>query len=50
MKQQRYIIRKFVLASSLQEAIELWKKWNVDEVFIDPTYQQKRKQSQLDIN
>jgi len=32
-----------VLAGSLAEAIELGNKGSIDEVFIDPTYQQEKK-------
>lgn len=43
MKERRYILRKFVMAGSLSEAIELGDKGSIDEVFIDPTYQQEKK-------
>jgi len=37
-KKDRYIIRKYVMASSAQEAIKLDKKYKPQDVWIDEDY------------
>jgi len=43
-KKDRYIIRKYVMASSAQEAIKLDKKYKPQDVWIDEDY---KKDNQL---
>lgn len=46
-EQKRYIIRKYVMATSAQDAIKKEKKLQVDDIWVDQDYEQLKDKAKI---
>lgn len=46
LRKKKYVIRKYIFANSVSDAMRVEKKFPADEVFIDDTWQKANEESE----